>query len=224
MHVRCAMNVICDPQHPTLIYAAYAVGLDNLDSPRTQRPPELGASLYCSYSRCSPCHSVPMFFESESPCPFRPVPTRNNGRISTTSGLTVSCSHPVFESLKEEVASTPRDTGRCLEITGLWELVGQDMSGFKALAKTQKPLCLRGMAVYWKRRNYWGLRGSMRMLDLPKLLFWSFRDSTETTSHHHHPHPTTLSHIWLPGQLFFLSFDVVPNTPYLSSAVPPPHQ
>lgn len=222
MHVRCSVNVICDPQHPILMYAAYAVVLD---SPRTQRLPESGASLYCSYSRCSPCHSVPMFFESESPCPFRPVPTCNNGRISTTSGLTVSCSHPVFENLKEEVASTPRDTGRCLEITGLWELVGQDVSGFEALAKTQKPLCLRGMAIYRKLRNYWGLRGLMRMLGLPKLLFWSFRDSRDHQPPPPPPHPTTPSHIWLPGQLFFfLSFDVVPNTPYLSSAVLPPHQ
>lgn len=54
-----------------------------------------------SHSRFPPCHSVSTFLENESPGSFRPVPISNNGRISTTSGLTVSCSHPGCERLKE---------------------------------------------------------------------------------------------------------------------------
>lgn len=61
-------------------------------------------------------------FESRSSGASGPVPTSNNGRISTASGLAVSCSLPGCERLREEGASTPRGTGRCLEIFGVWDL------------------------------------------------------------------------------------------------------
>lgn len=61
-------------------------------------------------------------FESESSGPLGPVPTSNNGRISTASGLAISCSLPECERLREEGALTPRGTGRCLEMFGVWDL------------------------------------------------------------------------------------------------------
>lgn len=70
-----------------------------------------------SHSR-SPHHR----FESESSGPSGLVPTSNNGRISTASGLAISCSLTGCERLREEGASTSRGTKRCLEIFGVWDL------------------------------------------------------------------------------------------------------
>lgn len=47
-------------------------------------------------------------FESKPSGPSGPVPTSNNGRISTASGLAISCPLPECERLREEGASTPR--------------------------------------------------------------------------------------------------------------------
>lgn len=63
-----------------------------------------------------PATVSPALFESKSLGPCGPVPTCNNGRISTASGLAISCALPRCERLRKEGASTPRGTGRCLEM------------------------------------------------------------------------------------------------------------
>lgn len=76
--------------------------------------------------------SVPTLFVSESPGPHEPVPTYNNGRISTTSGLAISCSFSGCERLREEGASALRGIGRCLEKSvgyGTWNRTCGDLAG-----------------------------------------------------------------------------------------------
>lgn len=70
-----------------------------------------------------PATVSPALLESKSAGPSGPVPTSNNGRISTASGLAISCSLPGCERLREEGASTPRgqeDAWKCLGY-GTWD-------------------------------------------------------------------------------------------------------
>lgn len=90
------------------------LGLDQPGGPGHREAPR---------ARCLPVLGLPpatvsrALLESKSAGASGPVPTSNNGRISTASGLAISCSLPGCERLREEGASTPRgqeDAWKCL--------------------------------------------------------------------------------------------------------------
>lgn len=156
--------------------------------------------------------TVPLPFWSESPGPTGPVPTWNNGRISTASGLAISCSLPGCARLREEAASAPRGMGRCLETAEGVGLVGQATWGRGTRAgkrifpssRGQVGVLAKGELV--GRGGWWGCLASQ---SLPS----SFRDSRDLA-------PV----IRLPGQLGFCGALVLfLVSPCPSSAVPPPH-
>lgn len=91
MHVRCcytcSVRVILHRKCPVSVCDACAIGLDKKGSPDHRAislpvlpPLDLPASVSLA------------LFENESSGPSGPVPTFNNGRISTASGLAISCS------------------------------------------------------------------------------------------------------------------------------------
>lgn len=126
MHVRCLLYMLnkCYLYTTNVLYLCVMhMQLDwsSKTAQVTERSPK-PATISVPVLPILPATMSLALFESKSSGPSGPIPTSNNGRISTTSGLAVSCSLPGCERLREEGASTPRGTGRCLEIFGVWDL------------------------------------------------------------------------------------------------------
>lgn len=119
------MCVRCLPSMPSKCYLYLCVLLKQLEwirkaiqiTERPSKPDIIYIIVYPVLQLLLAAVSLP-FFESESPGAHGPVPTYNNGRISTISGLAISCSFSGCERLREEGASASG------EEEGAWKSVG----------------------------------------------------------------------------------------------------
>lgn len=101
----------------------YAIGLDraNLDCKKPTEPDAI--SLCPPILDLLPATASLALFESKPPGPSGPVPTVTMARISTASGLAVSCSLPECERLREEGSLSQG------EWEGAWKYLGHGTCG-----------------------------------------------------------------------------------------------
>lgn len=150
MHVRCLLYMLnkCYLYTTNVLYLCVMhMQLDwtSKATPVTERSPEPAAiSVPVLPILHLPATMSLALFESKSSGPSGPVPTSNNGRISTASGLAVSCSLPGCERLREEGGLNAKGNRK---VPGnIWGMgcVGQDTWESGVLARRRDLLFLRG--------------------------------------------------------------------------------